>query len=68
MEKQIEKSAEGGYGWLVAGSAFIIRVLMDGLVCSFGVMAVPLITDFGASRQLVGWTGSLLAGTSLCIG
>ena len=68
MVDKIGAPTDGGWGWFVVAASFFMRIIMDGICYSFGIIVVPLINYFNASRQEIGWIGSLLAGTSLCIG
>ncbi|PAA50494.1 hypothetical protein BOX15_Mlig032951g3 [Macrostomum lignano] len=61
------KAPDGGWGWVVVFSSFFIHVLMDGFTFSYGVIAAELALDeaMGVSRQLNGWTSSVLTGIKL---
>ena len=38
--------AQGGWGWLVVGAAFLVQVLTTGLQFAFGVMATQIVKHF----------------------
>ena len=55
---------DGGWGWPVTIASFLIHLILDGITYSFGVFAVGLIDYFEASRQDVGWVGSIMIGVT----
>lgn len=53
------------YGWVIVAGAFISQLFMTGfLTYSFGLLVVPIQTEFGASRAelMYGMTGSTICG------
>ncbi|KAI1720813.1 major facilitator superfamily domain-containing protein [Ditylenchus destructor] len=59
---------DGGYGWVVVAGAFLIHVIADGFVYSFGIIEEELIEKFGASHAQASIIVSLLTGLTLCVG
>ncbi|KAI1719337.1 major facilitator superfamily domain-containing protein [Ditylenchus destructor] len=59
---------DGGYGWVVVGGAFLIHVIADGFVYSFGIIEEELIEKFEASHAKASIIVSLLTGLTLCVG
>ena len=59
---------DGGWGWVVTFSAFIVGVILDGISFSFGLFFKELYIYFNESRSLTSWTISVLNGTYLSIG
>jgi hypothetical protein len=57
---------DGGWGWLVAVASFLVHVVMDGI--TYGVFVIGLLDDFEASRQEVGWVGSIMIGVTYAAG
>ncbi|MGI9285788.1 MAG: MFS transporter [Pseudomonadales bacterium] len=53
------------YGWIIVAGAFLSQFFMTGfLTYSFGLLVVPIQTEFGASRAelMYGMTGSTICG------
>ena len=77
MRKQSASSTvpllEGGWGWVVVFGSFMLHVIADGVVYSFGVLVPSFLESFpDASRANVGGIGSLMIGVTwgsgeLCI-
>ena len=59
---------DGGWGWVVTFSAFIVGVILDGISFSFGLFFKELYIYFNESRSLTSWIISVLNGTYLSIG
>lgn len=38
---------EGGWGWVVCGCVFVVRILTQGLLLSFGVLYAHMVREFG---------------------
>lgn len=55
---------EGGFGWAVTAGSFLMNAVEDGITFSYGILAVALIDYFDASRQQVGWVGSIMIGVT----
>ena len=41
---------DGGWGWMVVFSSFLIHIIADGIVYSFGIFFVEFIDFFNASK------------------
>ncbi|CAG5118330.1 unnamed protein product [Candidula unifasciata] len=50
---------DGGWGWMVVFSSFLIHVIADGIVYSFGVFLMEFVDYFKAGRGAVSWIGAL---------
>lgn len=59
---------DGGWGWPVTISSFLIHMILDGISYSIGVFVVGLIDYFEASRAEVGWVGSIMMGVTYSAG
>lgn len=57
---------EGGYGWVVVASSFVVHVLVLGSIYTFGVYYPVYIEAFDASQGEVAWVGSI--GAALMVG
>ena len=68
MSGTLHDPPDGGWGWVMTFSAFIVGVILDGISFSFGILFVQLLEYFGESRSLTSWIISVLNGTYLGIG
>lgn len=59
---------DGGWGWLVVFGSFMIHVLADGVIYSFGLFYYELVKHFGASKAVTSMVVSIMNGTTYCIG
>ena len=63
-----DNAPDGGWGWMVTFSAFMVGVILDGISFSFGLFFVELLAHFGESKSLTSWIISVMNGTYLGIG
>jgi len=56
---------EGGWGWVVVLSSFMIHVIADGIKFSYGVLVEDLIDYFDSSKSAVGGVGSVMIAVGL---
>ncbi len=59
---------DGGWGWVIAASSFILNLVLDGIAYTFGVLLEPLVKSFDSNRSMISWVGSLLCGVYLMSG
>jgi len=59
---------DGGWGWMVVLGSFMIHVIADGTMYSFGVFVEDFVGYFDCSRSAVGGLGSLMLGACRCSG
>ncbi|XP_071095527.1 monocarboxylate transporter 12-like [Haliotis cracherodii] len=59
---------DGGWGWVVTFSSFMISVLVDGVCFSQGIFFNRFMEHFGANKATTSWIGSVLNGSYLIIG
>ncbi|KAL8586249.1 hypothetical protein ACOMHN_003764 [Nucella lapillus] len=59
---------DGGWGWVVVLSSFLIHVIADGIVYSFGVIMVYLVDYFQSGRGETSWVGSLQPAVTFTVG
>jgi len=52
----------GGYGWIIVIVGFIVSVLIDGSIYSFGIFFPVYIDFFGQNPATVSWVGSISSG------
>ena len=59
---------DGGYGWVVCFASFLIMIILDGMLFSFGVFFLDLLEYFQEGKGKTAWVGSTLMGTHLIVG
>lgn len=59
---------DGGWGWVVVLASFIVNVITDGVVNSFGVFLVVFVDVFNTGRGMISWVGCLLPAVTLTAG
>ncbi|GAB1606924.1 monocarboxylate transporter 12-like [Argonauta hians] len=62
------ESPDGGWGWVVLFSSFLLNVIADGCAYSFGVFYTELLQTFRQSKSKTSWVGSVFVGVSLICG
>ncbi|XP_035784532.1 uncharacterized protein LOC118462702 [Anopheles albimanus] len=67
-KKKPPKIPDGGYGWVIVFSSFMISLIMDGVSFSFGLIYTELLDYFGASKSKTAWIGSLFIAVPLLSG
>ena len=55
---------DGGYGWVVCGIAFLISMVCDGIVHSYGVFVPIIMERFSCSYGSAALVGSLQTGVT----
>lgn len=64
----LQDPPDGGWGWVVTFSAFMVGLILDGVSFSFGIYFKELYVYFNESKGLTSWIISVLNGTYLSIG
>jgi len=59
---------DGGWGWMVVFASFMVHVIADGTMYSFGVFVEDFDEYFNCSQSAVGGLGSLMLGMVWCAG
>ena len=59
---------EGGWGWMVTFGAFVINVIVDGIIYTFGFFFIELYEYYDESKSLTAWIGSVSVGMLLLSG
>uniref|UniRef100_A0A182KBF9 Major facilitator superfamily (MFS) profile domain-containing protein n=1 Tax=Anopheles christyi TaxID=43041 RepID=A0A182KBF9_9DIPT len=67
-KKKQPKIPDGGYGWVIVFSSFMISLIMDGVSFSFGLIYTELLDYFGESKSKTAWIGSLFIAVPLLSG
>ena len=68
IEDEIDAEPDGGWGWFVAFGAFVINLIVDGLVYTFGLFFIDLYEYYDESKSLTAWVGSVALGILLFSG
>lgn len=67
-EQLIPTPPDGGWGWVIVASSFMLNLIVDGVCYSFGLWLTQFIEYFNASSGQAAMVGSLMAGFYLLIG
>lgn len=59
---------DGGWGWVVVLSSFLISMIADGISFSFGLLFIEFLEEFKASNAITSWIGSLFIAVPLLSG
>ncbi|CAK1596544.1 unnamed protein product [Parnassius mnemosyne] len=59
---------DGGWGWVVVASSFIISMIADGISFSFGLLYIEFLDEFKSSKSTTAWIGSLFIAVPLLSG
>lgn len=59
---------DGGWGWVITLSSFVIGVIVDGIAFTFGIFFKEFQDYFGANKSTTSSINSVLTGTYLSIG
>ncbi len=53
---------DGGYGWVVVTSSFLLQAIGGGVAFSFGVFFVEFLATFAEGKGTTAWIGSINTG------
>ncbi|XP_014232871.1 monocarboxylate transporter 13-like [Trichogramma pretiosum] len=59
---------DGGWGWVVVFACFMVHLLTDGVVYSYGFFQKEYVRQFEVTQHAASWVASLLVGTTFCAG
>ncbi|XP_077513555.1 monocarboxylate transporter 12-B-like [Amblyomma americanum] len=59
---------DGGWGWVVVFSSFMIHVIADGVTYTFGIFYLEFLKHFQESKGKTAWIASIMVGTTFCVG
>lgn len=59
---------DGGWGWMVVLSSFMIHVIADGIVYSFGVFLMEFVVYFKSGRSAASLIGALQPAVTFTVG
>lgn len=66
--KVAPKPPDGGWGWIIVLSSFMIHVIADGVTYTFGIFYVELVRYFAQGKGLTAWVPSIMTGVTFGIG
>ena len=58
----IVKPPDGGYGWVIVMSSFLLQAVGGGVAFSFGVFFVEFLLAFNQGKGTTAWIGSINTG------
>ncbi|XP_076336091.1 LOW QUALITY PROTEIN: monocarboxylate transporter 13-like [Tachypleus tridentatus] len=59
---------DGGWGWVVVFSSFMIHVLADGVTYTFGIFYVEFLKYFHETKGVTAWVASIMVGVTFIVG
>lgn len=59
---------DGGWGWVVVFGSLVISMIADGISFSFGLLYEMFLVEFGESKSVTSWIGSLFMAVPLLSG
>lgn len=62
------KVPDGGWGWVVVASSFVLSMIADGISFSFGLLFLQFKDHFDESATKISWIGSLFMSVPLMSG
>ncbi|XP_041373564.1 uncharacterized protein LOC121386626 [Gigantopelta aegis] len=68
QRRRVHSPPDGGWGWMIVFSSFVIHVIADGIVYSFGVFFVEFLDYFGGGKGETAWVGSLVPAVTYTVG
>ncbi|XP_050398485.1 monocarboxylate transporter 12 [Patella vulgata] len=64
----VPRPPDGGWGWVVVFSSFIVHIIADGIVYSFGVFFIEFLDYFKGGKGETSWVGSLVPAVTYSVG
>lgn len=64
----ISKPPDGGWGWVVVFASFMIHMLSDGVLYTYGVFYIEFLEYFEEGKGKTGWVRSICVGVLLGAG
>lgn len=53
---------DGGWGWMVVLGSFFSFLVIDGVICTFGIFLNDMSESFGARKSYVSLAGAIMTG------
>ncbi|KAA3680362.1 uncharacterized protein DEA37_0000231 [Paragonimus westermani] len=58
----LPEAPDGGFGWIVVFAAFMVHMITEGVIVSFGIFIEDLVDEFQESMSATSWVGSFTYG------
>ncbi|KAK3579688.1 hypothetical protein CHS0354_013202, partial [Potamilus streckersoni] len=58
---------DGGWGWIVVVASFIIHIISDGMLYSFGILYIEFLQYFKGGKGETAWVGSMVPGITFIV-
>ncbi|KAK2142870.1 hypothetical protein LSH36_903g00095 [Paralvinella palmiformis] len=55
----VYKAPDGGWGWVIVFSSFLLQAVTVGVTYTFGIIYVDLLDSFKSSESTTAWIGSI---------
>ncbi|XP_073997926.1 chaski isoform X1 [Rhodnius prolixus] len=68
VQKEEGVIPDGGWGWVVVFGSLVISMIADGISFSFGLLYEMFLVEFGESKSVTSWIGSLFMAVPLLSG
>lgn len=65
---QVPIPPDGGWGWVITFSSFMIGMIVDGIAFTFGFFFLEFQEYFGANKSVTSSINSVLTGSYLTVG
>ncbi|RWS27467.1 monocarboxylate transporter 9-like protein [Leptotrombidium deliense] len=67
-QQELPKPPDGGWGWMVVFSSFMIHFITDGVTYTFGIFYSEFLRHFESGKGLTAWVPSIMTGVLYGIG
>lgn len=67
-KRSLPTPPDGGWGWIIVFSSFMIHVIADGITYTIGIFYVEFLKEFSASKASTAWIPSIMTGITYGIG
>ena len=59
---RVYRAPDGGYGWIIVFSSFMLQAISGGIAFSVGIYFVEFLETFGQGKGQTAWIGSINTG------
>ncbi|KAM8953204.1 monocarboxylate transporter 14 [Pelodytes ibericus] len=66
--RNVNPNIDGGWGWMVVLSSFLVHLLVMGSQMALGILNMEWLDEFNQTRGLTAWISSLSMGITLIVG